>query len=171
MLRNTFITFRRGKPPVSRGDPFPRRPDAHRPFQGGQQHFQHNLLRRANELAAAAAGDKQAGVSAAAGLAALSGLQVVHFWGSLVLLGLGWNLSFVGATAIIAGSYRPAERAKVQAANDFLVFATVAVASLSAGYLLAENSWQQLNQIILPVVAAVVVVLVSCRRAVGVSSG
>lgn len=108
---------------------------------------------------------------AAAGLAALSGLQVVHFWGSLVLLGLGWNLSFVGATAIIAGSYRPAERAKVQAANDFLVFATVAVASLSAGYLLAENSWQQLNQIILPVVAAVVLVLVSCRRAVAASAG
>lgn len=100
---------------------------------------------------------------AAAGLAALSGVQVVHFWGSLILLGLGWNLSFVGATAIIAGSYRPAERAKVQAANDFLVFTTVALASLSAGYLLALTSWEALNLLTLPVLAALLLVLVANR--------
>ena len=101
---------------------------------------------------------------AAAGFAALSGVQVVHFWGSLILLGLGWNLSFVGATAIIAGSYRPAERAKVQAANDFLVFTTVALASLSAGYLLAMTSWEVLNQVTLPVVGGVLLVLFICRN-------
>ena len=101
---------------------------------------------------------------ASAGVAALSGVQVVHFWGSLILLGLGWNLSFVGATAIIAGSYRPAERAKVQAANDFLVFATVAVASLSAGYLLAITSWEILNQVTLPVVAVVLLALFGLRH-------
>ncbi len=100
---------------------------------------------------------------AGAGAAALSGLLVVHFWGSLILLGLGWNLSFVGATAIIASSYRPAERAKVQAANDFLVFTTVALASLSAGYLLAITSWVALNLLTLPLLGAVLLLLLAGR--------
>lgn len=69
----------------------------------------------------------------AAGVLALMGLDIFHFWGSLILLGVGWNFGFIGATALLTECYRPSERAKVQALNDFLVFGTVAVASFDQG--------------------------------------
>src|SRR3712207_8891457 len=50
-----------------------------------------------------------------------------HFWGTLILLGIGWNFGFIGATALVTDCYRPEERAKVQAANDFLIFGSVAL--------------------------------------------
>ena len=67
-----------------------------------------------------------------AGALALMGLDIFHFWGALILLGVGWNFGFIGATAMLTECYRPAERAKVQALNDFLVFGTVAVASFGS---------------------------------------
>ena len=56
-----------------------------------------------------------------------------------MLLGVGWNFGFIGATALVTDCYRPEERAKVQAANDFLVFGSVAVASFSSGQLLTRR--------------------------------
>ena len=62
--------------------------------------------------------------------AALLGLHLVNFGIGLVLLGVGWNFGFVGATAMLTGYYRPAEKNVVQGINDFCVFTTVAIASL-----------------------------------------
>src|SRR5215471_777724 len=52
----------------------------------------------------------------------IAGISVAHFWGALVLLGAGWNLSFIGATTMVTQCHRPRERNKVQAFNDFLIF-------------------------------------------------
>lgn len=101
----------------------------------------------------------------AAALVGLHGRDVPHFWAALALLGLGWNLGFIGATALVTECYRPEERAKVQAANDFLVFGTVAVASFSSGGLLATGGWQAVNWLVLPVVAVVLMMLATLGRA------
>jgi len=96
---------------------------------------------------------------AASGLLALAGLELLHFWGSLVLLGVGWNFGFIGATSMVTDTYTPAERAKVQALNDFLVFGTVAVASFSSGRLLDLAGWDTVNGQMLPIVAVVLAML------------
>ena len=95
----------------------------------------------------------------AAGALALMGLDIFHFWGSLVLLGVGWNFGFICATAMLTECYRPSERAKVQALNDFLVFGTVAVASFGSGQLLHSAGWNGINIGMLPLVAVVLVML------------
>ena len=61
------------------------------------------------------------GISAAIGL---MGLDVAHFWVTLVLLGLGWNFGFVGASALVLECHRPEERTKVQSLNDFIISAS-----------------------------------------------
>jgi MFS family permease len=86
-------------------------------------------------------------LSAAVGIA---GITVAHFWIMLVLLGLGWNLAFIGATTMVTQCHRPAERNKVQAFNDFLVFGSMAVASFSSGKLLATLGWSVVNQVVFP---------------------
>lgn len=96
---------------------------------------------------------------AASGLLALAGLELLHFWGSLILLGVGWNFGFIGATAMVTDTYTPAERAKVQALNDFLVFGTVAVASFGSGRLLNTSGWETINTLMLPLIAVVLVML------------
>ncbi|MEQ6436612.1 MFS transporter [Comamonas sp. w2-DMI] len=96
---------------------------------------------------------------AASGLLALAGLELLHFWGSLILLGIGWNFGFIGATAMVTDTHTPAERAKVQALNDFLVFGTVAVASFGSGRLLNTSGWETINTLMLPLIAVVLVML------------
>ncbi len=91
---------------------------------------------------------------------ALSGLDIAHFWIALILLGVGWNFGFIGATSMVADCYTPAERSKVQGANDFLVFGTVACASFSAGSLLHNSGWETINWVVLPAAALVLVPLV-----------
>lgn len=88
----------------------------------------------------------------AASVAALSGLDVAHFWLSLILLGIGWNFSFIGATTLVTDCYRPAETSKVQAFNDFLIFGSVALSSFFSGKLLAEYGWSTLNVWSLPII-------------------
>ena len=84
-------------------------------------------------------------------LVALSGTTIGHFWLALVLLGVGWNFAFIGGTALVTETYRPEERAKVQALNDFLVFSMVALASFSSGEILMGAGWSVLNLAVLPV--------------------
>jgi MFS family permease len=92
---------------------------------------------------------------AAAAATGLSGLSIANFWFALVLLGLGWNLSFIGATALVTDCYRPEERAKAQAANDFLVFGSVAVASFSSGQILSVGGWESVNWLVFPPILVV----------------
>lgn len=72
---------------------------------------------------------------------ALSGIAVMNFQIALLLLGVGWNFMYIGGTSLLTETYRPAERNKTQALNDFLVFGTVALASLGSGKLLYEWGW------------------------------
>lgn len=75
------------------------------------------------------------GANAAVGIA---GTTVAHFWTALVLLGIGWNPAFIGATTMVTQCHRAEERNKAQAFNDFLIFGGMAVSSFSSGQLL-EN--------------------------------
>ena len=85
---------------------------------------------------------------------ALSGIEFLQFVSGLILLGVGWNFLFVGGTTLLIDAYRPAERAKAQAAHDFLMMAVVSVASFSAGGLLNAWGWNSVNVTVLPFLAA-----------------
>jgi len=80
----------------------------------------------------------------------LFGSAVIHFWGALMLLGLGWNFLFIGATTLLTETYLPAEKAKTQALNDFLVFGTMALTSFSSGA--AQNTFgrESVNLMVIP---------------------
>lgn len=104
-------------------------------------------------------------LAAAVGVA---GITVAHFWTGLVLLGLGWNLAFIGATTMIVQCHRPEERNKVQSFNDFLIFGSMAGSSFSSGQMLAYMSWPAINEVVFPTVAiagALLVWLTMRRRA------
>jgi MFS family permease len=92
----------------------------------------------------------------ACGAINLAGVSELHFWSALVLLGIGWNFLFVGATTLLTRSYAASEKAKVQALNDFLIFGTVAVASFASGAVLTGLGWSTVQLAVLPPVAAVV---------------
>ena len=77
----------------------------------------------------------------------LFGQSYVHFFTSLVLLGIGWNFTFIGATQLVSLTYRPQEKGKVQGMNDFLVFTTAAIASLFAGQTVETIGWMWVNLI------------------------
>ena len=72
---------------------------------------------------------------------ALVGVGLEHFYIALILLGLGWNFSFIAATGLLSNTHSASERAKVQGLNDFLVLGTVSLASLSSGALLNLFGW------------------------------
>jgi MFS family permease len=80
----------------------------------------------------------------------LSGLTTLHFWATLIVLGVGWNFGFVGASALVLETHRPQERNKVQAFNDFLVFGMMAIGSFSSGQLLANYGWSAVNLVVFP---------------------
>ena len=110
-----------------------------------------------------AAGLALLGCAATAGLL---GISFGHFAVTLVLLGLGWNFGFIGGTTLLTECYRPAEREKVQGLNDFAVFGTVAVASLTSGKLLDWFGWGAVNAAIFPMVAVALslILWVTMRR-------
>lgn len=102
---------------------------------------------------------------AAAAATNLSGLGLAQFWSGLVLLGIGWNFAFIGATALVTDCYRPEERARVQATNDFLVFGATALASFSSGRLLEAGGWTTVNALVFaPVLVALALVGWLSRR-------
>jgi MFS family permease len=92
-------------------------------------------------------------------IVALSGLALWQFWTALILLGLGWNFTFIGATAMVAASYRPSEKGKVQGFHDFVLFGSVAFASLMSGAVYNAWGWEMLNWIVFPVVVLCFVAL------------
>jgi MFS family permease len=99
-------------------------------------------------------------IIAAGALLALTGITIWHFWAALVLLGIGWNFAFVGATALVTLCHRPNEGNKVQAVNDFLVFGSMALGSFSSGALLARYGWNMVAEVVLPVMLVAGVLLV-----------
>ncbi|MEM6276240.1 MAG: MFS transporter [Pseudomonadota bacterium] len=96
---------------------------------------------------------------AAAGGVALAGIELFNFFGALVLLGIGWNFGFIGATTMLAGAHAPEERGRIQGANDAIVFGCVTVASLASGGLMncaggsVEAGWNAVNLAMVPFLA------------------
>jgi MFS family permease len=94
---------------------------------------------------------------------AIVNLAGIDFWNFLfanVLVGLGWNFTYVGGTALLTRTYEPIERAKVQAAHDFTVYATTATAALSSGVMHAAVGWQIINYATLPLMLSIVLATV-----------
>ncbi|MGE0590073.1 MAG: MFS transporter [Cyclobacteriaceae bacterium] len=83
---------------------------------------------------------------------AYSGHELGNYWVSLILLGIGWNFLFIGGTTLLPQSYLPSERFKVQAFNEFIVFGTQAIASLSAGWIVYALGWELMLLVTLPVI-------------------
>ncbi len=95
-------------------------------------------------------------ILAASGAVAMTGVELEQFYIALILLGIGWNFGFIGATSMLTASHGPEERGRVQGMNDMIVFGGVFVASLSSGTLMncaggtAETGWQLVNLAMLP---------------------
>ncbi|WP_413874595.1 MFS transporter [Albidovulum sp.] len=96
------------------------------------------LISRFGARRVVAAGLMLTGLSATVGL---TGVDVAHFWLTLVILGVGWNFGFVGASALVLECHRPEEKARVQSLNDFAVFGTMAFGSFLSGGLLTAYGW------------------------------
>ena len=96
----------------------------------------------------------------------LFGQSYVHFFTSLVLLGIGWNFTFIGATQLVSLTYQPQEKGKVQGMNDFLVFTTAAIASLFAGQTVETIGWIWVNLISLPLIAVAMLLIAKTRTQV-----
>jgi MFS family permease len=118
--------------------------------------FTGSLIARFGAKQIVAVGMVLLALSAVAGLA---GLTVWHFWIGLVLLGVGWNFGFVGASAMVVETHRQEERHKVQAFNDFVVFGIMAAGSFSSGHLLTAAGWDAVNHVVFPPVVVALAAL------------
>lgn len=91
-----------------------------------------------------------------AGVVGLAGIELWNFFGTLVLLGIGWNFGFIGATAMLVEAHAPNERGRVQGLNDLCVFGCVTLASLASGTLMnctggsAQQGWSMVNIAMVP---------------------
>ena len=98
-------------------------------------------------------------ILAAAGMVAFSGVTLPHFFGALMLLGLGWNFGFIGATTMLSGAHAPEERGRMQGMNDLILFGGVTLASISSGGLMncsggtVQEGWHAVNLAMLPFLA------------------
>jgi MFS family permease len=89
----------------------------------------------------------------------LLGVTAPHFWATLFVIGVGWNLAFVGASALVLETHLPSEKNKVQAFNDFIIFGLMALGSFSSGQLLANYGWTTVNLAVFPPVLLGLIVL------------
>ena len=95
-------------------------------------------------------------ILAAAGAVAIAGVELENFFLALILLGIGWNFGFIGATTMLTSAQRPEERGRLQGLNDLVVFGGVTMASFSSGGLMncaggsAQEGWQMVNLAMLP---------------------
>ena len=90
-------------------------------------------------------------VMASGAIVALTGNDLMHFLLALVLIGAGWNFMYTGGTTLLTEAYAPAEKARTQGANDFIMFSTMAVSSFSSGALVSSAGWEVMNWSALPV--------------------
>lgn len=100
----------------------------------------------------------------------LLGVDVAHFWLTLILLGIGWNFGFVGASAMVLECHRPEEKARVQSLNDFAVFGTMAFGSFLSGGLLTAYGWDTVLWLSLVPLALAVLALAGASAARGVAA-
>ncbi|MBI1418237.1 MAG: MFS transporter [Limimaricola sp.] len=95
-------------------------------------------------------------ILAGAGVVALSGVTLTNFFGALILLGVGWNFGFIGATTMLSATHEPHERGLVQGLNDTIVFGMVTLASIASGGLMncsgasPIQGWTSVNLAMLP---------------------
>ncbi|MDQ2088343.1 MFS transporter [Marimonas arenosa] len=95
-------------------------------------------------------------ILAGAGAVALQGVELENFFIALILLGIGWNFGFIGATTMLAGAHSPEERGRIQGMNDLIVFGGVTFASLASGGLMncsggdAQAGWASVNLAMAP---------------------
>ena len=128
----------------------------------GPSFFTGSLIDRFGAGRMATAGLLLTGLSAAVGLA---GIEIAHFWATLILLGLGWNFGFLGASALVLECHRPEERTRVQSLNDFIVFGLMAIGSFSSGGLLSAYGWDTVLWVsFVPLALAVVALVVANRK-------
>jgi len=99
----------------------------------------------------------------ATSIVGLQGHSVLHYWWALVLLGVGWNFLYVGATTMLTYTYQGNERFRAQGLNEFLVFGSSATASLLAGTVMHYFGWFRLMLIPIPILAFVCIALVLVR--------
>jgi len=98
-------------------------------------------------------------ILAGAGAVAISGVALPNFFGALILLGIGWNFGFIGATTLLSGSHAPEERGRMQGMNDLILFGGVTLASFSSGGLMncsggsVQAGWALVNIAMLPFLA------------------
>ena len=91
-----------------------------------------------------------------AGLVALSGVELGNFYAALILLGVGWNFGFIGATTLLTRAHAPHERGRVQGMNDAIVFGCVTIASIASGGLMncsggsVVQGWAAVNYAMVP---------------------
>ncbi len=99
---------------------------------------------------------------------ALSGTDLMHFLGALLVLGVGWNFLYIGGTTLATESWRPEEKTRAQAAIDFCVYATMTLTSFSSGALVTTGGWTAMNigtLLPLALMAAALVWLLRTKRA------
>ncbi|MFD1881462.1 MFS transporter [Paracoccus pacificus] len=104
---------------------------------------------------------------ATAGVIGLTGVNLGQFYGTLIMLGMGWNFGFIGATALLTSSTPPEDRARVQGINDMVVFSGVFLASLSSGWLMnchsgasAQSGWSAVNMAVFPLILVALAALI-----------
>lgn len=120
------------------------------------------LIARAGALPVALVG---LGLTALATLIGLMGEGLLHFWGMLVVLGIGWNFGFLGASAWVLQCHRPEEKTQVQSFNDFIVYSCMVVGSFASGGLLSVFGWNTLLWVSLGPLAAALALLWWINRA------
>ena len=95
-------------------------------------------------------------IQAVSAIVNIAGINFLNFYAALALLGIGWNFTYVGGSTLLTSIYQPSERAKVQAAHDFAVFAMTALAAAAAGILQQNAGWTVINISALPLMAIVI---------------
>ena len=114
--------------------------------------FTGSLIGRFGVLKVIAAGIVLMGACVAV---ALSGIALWQFWAALVLLGVGWNFTYIGGTTLLIDAYTPPEKAKTQGMNDVIVFTVMSISSFTSGALISAAGWDWMNLVALPLLAVV----------------
>lgn len=95
-------------------------------------------------------------ILAFSGITAFLGVDLMNFYFALALLGVGWNFGFIGATTLISSSHNKSERGVVQGTNDFIIFGSVTLASLTSGGLMncsggsPQEGWSTVSLAMIP---------------------